>query len=61
MGNFCLNIFAAAVSVAKKEAWRRKAVWNRVLEFRDMTGIPVTSPIISLVVGSEQKALEASR
>ncbi|KAL3524143.1 hypothetical protein ACH5RR_016977 [Cinchona calisaya] len=51
----------AAIHVARKETWRRKAVWNRVLDFRAMTGIPITSPIISLVVGSEEKALEASR
>ncbi|KAL3521403.1 hypothetical protein ACH5RR_019552 [Cinchona calisaya] len=51
----------AAVTVAKKETWRRKAIWNRVLEFRAMTGIPITSPIISLIVGNEEKALEASR
>ncbi|XP_071929750.1 8-amino-7-oxononanoate synthase-like isoform X2 [Coffea arabica] len=51
----------AAVNVAKQETWRRKAIWNRVLEFRAMTRIPITSPIISLIVGSEVKALEASR
>ncbi|KAL2553021.1 biotin F [Forsythia ovata] len=51
----------AAVSVAKQERWRRIAIWNRVRDFQALTGIPVTSPIISLVVGSEEKALEASR
>lgn len=51
----------AAVIVGKKEAWRRKAIWNRVQEFRALTGIPITSPIISLIVGSEEKALKASR
>ncbi|CAI9092017.1 OLC1v1027150C3 [Oldenlandia corymbosa var. corymbosa] len=51
----------AAVAVASKETWRRKALWNRVLEFRALTGIPITSPIVSLIVGSEAKALEASR
>lgn len=53
--------YAAAVVVAKKEKWRRKAIWNRVQDFRDMTGIPITSPIISLIVGSEETALQASR
>ncbi|XP_075500853.1 8-amino-7-oxononanoate synthase isoform X1 [Primulina tabacum] len=51
----------AAVVVAKKEAWRRQAILNRVQEFRALTGIPVVSHIISLVVGSEDKALQASR
>ncbi|EEF52034.1 8-amino-7-oxononanoate synthase, putative [Ricinus communis] len=51
----------AAVIVATKEVWRRRAVWNRVQEFQALTGIPITSPIISLVVGSEEKALKASR
>ncbi|KAK6936284.1 Aminotransferase, class I/classII [Dillenia turbinata] len=51
----------AAVIVAKKETWRRREIWNRVKEFQNLTGIAITSPIISLVVGSEEKALEASR
>ncbi|KAL1338652.1 hypothetical protein HN51_033264 [Arachis hypogaea] len=51
----------AAVVVAKHEAWRRQAIWNRVKDFHLLTGIPVTSPIISLIVGSEDKALQASR
>nr|GEU34618.1 8-amino-7-oxononanoate synthase [Tanacetum cinerariifolium] len=51
----------AAVVVAKKETWRRKAIWNRVQDFRTMTGIPITSHIISLIVGSEEQALKASR
>ncbi|CAA2997767.1 8-amino-7-oxononanoate synthase [Olea europaea subsp. europaea] len=51
----------AAVSVAKEERWRRIAIWKRVRDFQALTGIPVTSPIISLVVGSEGKALQASR
>ncbi|XP_057952263.1 8-amino-7-oxononanoate synthase isoform X3 [Malania oleifera] len=51
----------AAVVVAQKEKWRRRAIWNRVQDFQALTGIPITSPIISLVVGSEEKALKASR
>lgn len=57
---FCPT-YAAAVVVAKNEAWRRQAILNRVQEFRALTGIPVVSHIISLVVGSEDKALQASR
>ncbi|XP_038701656.1 8-amino-7-oxononanoate synthase isoform X2 [Tripterygium wilfordii] len=51
----------AAVTVARKEAWRRRAIWNRVQEFRTLTGISVTSHVISLIIGNEEKALEASR
>ncbi|CAH1428577.1 unnamed protein product [Lactuca virosa] len=51
----------AAVVVAKKETWRRKAIWNRVQDFRSLTGIPITSHIISLIVGTEHQALQASR
>ncbi|KAJ7949499.1 8-amino-7-oxononanoate synthase [Quillaja saponaria] len=51
----------ASVKVAKREKWRRRAIWNRVTDFHILTGIPVTSPIISLIVGSEEKALQASR
>ncbi|KAE9465022.1 hypothetical protein C3L33_03071, partial [Rhododendron williamsianum] len=50
----------AAVIVAQKETWRRRAIWKWVQDFHALTGIPVTSPIISLVVGSEEKALQAS-
>ncbi|KAI4332758.1 hypothetical protein L6164_017640 [Bauhinia variegata] len=51
----------AAVQVAKLETWRRRAIWKRVEDFHALTGIPVLSPIISLIVGSEAKALQASR
>ncbi|MBA0644206.1 hypothetical protein Goklo_028397, partial [Gossypium klotzschianum] len=51
----------AAVIVAKRETWRRRELWNRVEDFRALTGITISSPIISLIVGSEEKALKASR
>ncbi|GMH10848.1 hypothetical protein Nepgr_012689 [Nepenthes gracilis] len=51
----------AAVIVAKEEAWRRRAIWDRVQDFRILTGIPITSHIISLIVGREEKALRASQ
>ncbi|CAL9028579.1 unnamed protein product [Prunus brigantina] len=51
----------AALIVARKETWRRRAIWNRVEDFHALTGIPIKSPIISLVVGSEEKALQASQ
>ncbi|PON56392.1 LL-diaminopimelate aminotransferase [Trema orientale] len=52
---------AAAVIVARKETWRRRAIWDRVQDFRTLTGIPISSPIISLIIGSEEKALDASQ
>lgn len=52
---------AAAVTVAKKESWRRQAVWSKVQEFAALTNFPATSPIVSLVVGTEQAALHASK
>ncbi|XP_058085776.1 8-amino-7-oxononanoate synthase-like isoform X2 [Magnolia sinica] len=51
----------AALMVAKKEEWRRQAIWNRVLDFSDLTQIHITSPIISLIIGNEETALLASR
>ncbi|PIA50278.1 hypothetical protein AQUCO_01300784v1 [Aquilegia coerulea] len=55
------GFITSAVMVARNEKWRRKAIWSRVEEFRVLTQIPITSPIISLVVGDEEKALSASR
>lgn len=51
----------AALMVAKKEKWRRRALWNRVRDFCALTQIQITSPIISLVIGNEERALLASR
>ncbi|XP_042510265.1 8-amino-7-oxononanoate synthase isoform X4 [Macadamia integrifolia] len=50
----------AAVIVAKKEMWRRKAIRSRVQDFRTLTGLPITSHIISIIVGSEEKVHHAS-
>lgn len=52
---------AAAVIVARKEKWRRVAVWSRVHDFYSLTQLNITSPIISLIIGSEAAALSASR
>ncbi|XP_020573329.1 8-amino-7-oxononanoate synthase isoform X2 [Phalaenopsis equestris] len=51
----------AALFVAKEEKWRREAIWHRVHDFCSLTGFLITSPIISIVVGSEESALLASR
>ncbi|CAI0380881.1 unnamed protein product, partial [Linum tenue] len=50
----------AAVIVAEKEAWRMKGIWKRVQDFPVLTGILIISPIISFIVGSEEKDLRAS-
>ncbi|XXG75821.1 hypothetical protein AAC387_Pa08g0311 [Persea americana] len=51
----------AAIMVAKKEEWRRRAIWKRVQEFSALTQIHITSHIISVVIGNEDTALLASR
>ncbi|CAH2074149.1 unnamed protein product [Thlaspi arvense] len=51
----------AAVVVARKERWRRKAIWERVKEFKALSGVQISSPIISLIVGNQEKALQGSR
>ncbi|CAA6664589.1 unnamed protein product [Spirodela intermedia] len=43
------SAISPAVTVARKEAWRRQALWNRVQEFAALTKHPATSPILSLV------------
>lgn len=52
---------AAAVMVAKKEVWRRQALERNVQLFSDLTKFPAASPIISLVVGTEQATLLVSK
>ena len=52
---------AAAARVAKKEGWRRQVLWNNVQEFASITKHPATSPIVSLVVGTEAAAIRASK
>lgn len=51
----------AAVVVAKKEKWRRKAILDNMREFTALSGVRLTSPIVSLVVGTEEKAIRAGR
>ncbi|GMN52947.1 hypothetical protein TIFTF001_022086 [Ficus carica] len=50
-----------AVIVGRQEMWRGRAIWDTVQDFHALTGIPITSPIISLIIGSEDKAVEASQ
>ncbi|CAN6288785.1 unnamed protein product [Urochloa humidicola] len=51
----------AALYVSRKERWRRSAVWRHVQYFASLTKVDITSPIISIVVGSEEAALRAGR
>ncbi|XVF08487.1 hypothetical protein REPUB_Repub07fG0007300 [Reevesia pubescens] len=51
----------ASVVVARKEAWRRMEVRKRMQEFQALTGIPVTSQILSVIVGSMEKLFKASQ
>jgi len=52
---------SAALYVSRKEVWRRSVVWRHVQYFASLTKVDITSPIISIVVGSEQAALRAGR
>ncbi|CAA0826089.1 biotin F [Striga hermonthica] len=58
---FLTNYANVAIVVAKEEAWRRESILNRVHEFRALTEILVESDIISIVIGHENKGLQASR
>ncbi|PUZ40119.1 hypothetical protein GQ55_9G399900 [Panicum hallii var. hallii] len=51
----------AALYVSRKERWRRSVVWRHVQYFASLTRVDITSPIISIVVGSEEAALRAGR
>ncbi|CAL4932269.1 unnamed protein product [Urochloa decumbens] len=51
----------AALYVSRKETWRRSAVWRHVQYFASLTKVDITSPIISIVVGTEEAALRAGR
>ncbi|KAE8769182.1 8-amino-7-oxononanoate synthase [Hordeum vulgare] len=51
----------AAVHVAKKERWRRSVIWEHVRYFASLTKLNVTSPIIVIIVGSEEAAVKAHR
>ncbi|CAL4923819.1 unnamed protein product [Urochloa decumbens] len=51
----------AALYVSRKETWRRSVVWRHVQYFASLTKVDITSPIISIVVGTEEAALRAGR
>ncbi|AQK47454.1 8-amino-7-oxononanoate synthase [Zea mays] len=54
-------LISAALYVSSKETWRRSVIWRHVQYFASLTKLEITSPIISIVVGSEAGALRASR
>eukprot|EP00775_Hariotina_reticulata_P014116 gene14116-14245_t len=51
----------AALRVARSEGWRRQHVWSLTRLVSEALGVPAASPIIPLVVGSEEAALALSR
>ncbi|XWS60119.1 hypothetical protein CRYUN_Cryun07bG0006900 [Craigia yunnanensis] len=51
----------ASVVVSRKEPWRRTEIRKRMQEFQDLTGIPVTSQILSVIVGNVEKLFKASQ
>ncbi|VAH79382.1 unnamed protein product [Triticum turgidum subsp. durum] len=51
----------AAIHVSKKERWRRSVIWEHVQYFASLTKLNVTSPIIVILVGSEEAAVKAHR
>ncbi|KAL6864908.1 hypothetical protein ACP4OV_016059 [Aristida adscensionis] len=67
-GPGCLGGFIAcstrwkstAIDVSKKETWRRSLIWGHVRYFASLTKLDVTSPIILIVVGSEEVVLKAA-
>ncbi|OMO94879.1 Aminotransferase, class I/classII [Corchorus capsularis] len=50
----------ASVVVSRKEPWRRMEIRKRMKEFQTLTGIPVTSQIVSVIVGSTEKTFSTS-
>ncbi|TVU41457.1 hypothetical protein EJB05_14976 [Eragrostis curvula] len=50
-----------AISISKQERWRRSVIWEHVRYFASLTKLNVTSPIISIVVGSQEAASTKSR
>ncbi|CAL4981041.1 unnamed protein product [Urochloa decumbens] len=51
----------AAIYVSNEERWRRSVIWGHVQYFASLTKIDIKSHVISIVVGSEDAVLKASR
>lgn len=50
----------AALRVAAAEPWRRAHVWALARRLGQELGVPVTSPIVPLLIGPEQQTVDAS-
>ncbi|KAL6753881.1 pyridoxal phosphate-dependent transferase [Haematococcus lacustris] len=48
----------AALATSAREAWRRSHLWALVSHLGQALGVPALSPVVPLVVGSEQAALK---
>lgn len=51
----------ASILVAREERWRQRAVWERVRQLANATGLHFSSPIAPIIIGGEEEALAASR
>ncbi|KAK9034656.1 hypothetical protein V6N11_050813 [Hibiscus sabdariffa] len=51
----------ASVVVARKESWRRREIRNRMKEFHALTGIPVKSQIVSVIIGDIMEAIKVNQ
>ncbi|XVF82981.1 hypothetical protein PTKIN_Ptkin16aG0096000 [Pterospermum kingtungense] len=51
----------ASIVVARKESWRRMEIRKRMQEFQSLTGIQVTSQILSIIIGSAEETLKGSQ
>lgn len=50
----------AALRAAAAEPWRRQRVWRLAARLGGALGVPVTSPIVPLVIGPEQETVDIS-
>ena len=50
----------AALSVARRDPSLRETLRARIAQLSEDLGTPLTSPIASIVLGAEERALEAS-
>ncbi|KAE8715972.1 hypothetical protein F3Y22_tig00110156pilonHSYRG00083 [Hibiscus syriacus] len=50
----------ASVVVAKKETWRRREIQNRMKELQALTGIPVKSQIVCVIIGDMMQAIKTN-
>ncbi|OMO98180.1 Aminotransferase, class I/classII [Corchorus olitorius] len=51
----------ASLVVARNEPWRRLEVRKRIREFQALTGIPVASQVLSVIIGTKEKTWQVNR